>query len=182
MLEEFVKHLVLRFSDEEKIQSIDDALEFSILVALGFAFVENILYFNSTEYTGTTFSLFVLSRSTISVMAHICFSAVFGYFYGVAKFSSQVYSEENEKKQHPFLELLHKILHLKGSTLFHEEKMMEGMLCAMGLHAFFNSLLEFGKTQWVIPFVVFLFFVVLHLFHKKDEALKNKRLIKPITS
>lgn len=182
MLEEFVKHLVLRFSDEEKIKSIDDALEFSILVALGFAFVENILYFQSSEYVGKTFSLFVLSRSTISVMAHICFSAVFGYFYGVAKFSSAVYKQENEKKKHPFIEILHKILHLKGETLFHEEKMMVGMLSAMGLHAFFNSLLEFGKSEWVIPFVVFLFFVVLHLFHKKDLALKNKVLIQPITS
>ncbi len=44
-LEEFVKHLVTRFSDEYKIKSVADAVQFSIIAALGFAFVENILYF-----------------------------------------------------------------------------------------------------------------------------------------
>ena len=52
ILEEFVKHLVLRFSDEYKIDSVSEAIQFSIIVALGFAFVENILYFTQVLETG----------------------------------------------------------------------------------------------------------------------------------
>ena len=44
-LEEYSKHLVVRFADDNTIYSVDSAITFSIIVALGFAFLENILYF-----------------------------------------------------------------------------------------------------------------------------------------
>ncbi len=181
MLEEFVKHLVLRFSDEEKIQSVDDALSFSIIVALGFAFVENIVYFhnftNISDSGISQMSLFFLLRSTISVMAHVCFSAILGYFYGVARFSHEIFAEEVEQNRHPFIKKMHQILHLKGEILFHEEKMMEGMLLAMGTHALFNSLLEFGKVTLMIPFLLLLFFLVLNLFHRKNVHFQTGNLL-----
>ncbi|MCF7812100.1 PrsW family intramembrane metalloprotease [Candidatus Gracilibacteria bacterium] len=172
MLEEFIKHLVLRFSDDEKILSVDDALSFAIIVALGFAFVENILYLhNFVENTNTNFqqfSLFFLLRSTVSVVAHVCFSAILGYFYGVARFSEDIYRQEVMENKHVFFRFIHKIFHLKGETLFHEEKMMEGMILAMVAHAIFNSLLEFGKVYLLFPFLFLLFFFVLNLFHRKQ--------------
>ena len=171
MLEEFVKHLVLRFSDEEKVRSVDDALSFAIIVALGFSFVENIVYLHNfaalTSSGVKQISIFFILRSTISIMAHVCFSAILGYFYGVAKFSREIYQQEVQQHQHPIIKKLHQILHLKGSTLFHEEKMMEGMLLAMLCHAIFNGLLEFGKTTIMVPFLMGLFFIVLNLFHRK---------------
>ncbi len=180
MLEEFVKHLVLRFSDEEKIQSVDDALSFAIVVALGFSFVENIVYFhNFVRVTDSNFqqlSLFFLLRSTVSVMAHVCFSAILGYFYGIARFSRAIYSEEVHEKRHPIIHTLHQILHVKGSVMFHEEKMMEGMLLAMATHAVFNSLLEFGQVAFMIPFLLFLFLMVLNLFHRKQIQYRTGNL------
>ena len=171
MLEEFVKHLVLRFSDEEKVRSVDDALSFAIIVALGFSFVENVVYFHNFAALASTgvkqLSIFFVLRSTISVMAHVCFSAILGYFYGVAKFSREIYQEEVQQHKHPIIKQLHRIIHLKGSTMFHEEKMMEGMVLAMACHAVFNGLLEFGKTTLMIPFLMILFFLVLSLFHRK---------------
>ena len=171
MLEEYVKHLVTRFSDEEKIQSVDDALSFSILAALGFAFVENIFYLQSflAQNQGNIqqFSFFFILRSTLSVMAHVCFSAILGYFFGVAKFSNEIYREEAKTKRFPIIGLLHSVLHLKRETLFHEEKMMEGMLLAMITHAIFNSLLEYGKISFMIPFLLIMFYMVLNLFHRK---------------
>ncbi len=171
MLEEFVKHLVLRFSDEEKVQSVDDALSFAIVVALGFSFVENIVYFHNFASLASTgvkqLSVFFILRSTISVMAHVCFSAILGYFYGVAKFSREIYQQEVQEHKHPIIRKMHHILHMKGSTLFHEEKMMEGMLYAMICHAVFNWLLEMGKTSLMIPFLMILFFFILSLFHRK---------------
>lgn len=181
MLEEFVKHLFLRFSDEEKIHSIDDAVEYSILVALGFAFVENIFYFQNV-FSGQGLSLqeyglFMVLRSGISVAAHVVFSAIFGYFYGLAKFSNIIYAEEQKQNQHPVIDALHRILHLKGSTLYHEEKMMEGLIYAVVLHAIFNALLEFGLVHFVVPFILISFFLVLNLFHRWDFKVENFQVI-----
>ncbi len=171
MLEEYIKHLVLRFSDDEKIQNVDDAISFAIIVALGFSFVENIFYLreflSSSSIVFSKFLVFFLLRSTISIIAHVCFSAVFGYFYGIAHFAREIYQVERQKNQHRFLAWIHRILHLKGATVFREEMMMEGMILAMLLHAIFNSLLEFGKTNLLIPGILLLFFFVLNLFHRK---------------
>ena len=171
MLEEFVKHLVLRFSNEEKVRSVDDALSFAIIVALGFSFVENIVYFHNFASLASTgvkqLSIFFVLRSTISVMAHVCFSAILGYFYGVAKFSREIYQQEVQQNKHPIIKRLHKLVRMKGSTLFHEEKMMEGMLLAMICHAVFNWLLEMGQVTLMIPFLMVMFFIVLSLFHRK---------------
>jgi len=171
MLEEYIKHLVLRFSDDEKIHNVDDAISFAIIVALGFSFVENVFYLKEFLSTGSVvfskFLIFFVLRSTVSIIAHVCFSAVFGYFYGIAHFAKEIYQEERQKNQHRLLAWMHRILHLKGETMFHEEMMMEGMILAMTLHAIFNSLLEFEKTNLLIPGILLLFFFVLNLFHRK---------------
>jgi len=169
MLEEYVKHLVLRFSDDEKINSVDDAISFAIIVALGFAFVENVLYFQKFWATGGGFQQFVLFlglRSTISVIAHASFSGIFGYFYGIARFSTEIFKIESKATQHPIINFCHRVLHLKKETFFHEEKMMEGMLAAMIIHGIFNSMLEFGQISLLVPALGILFFIVLNLFHR----------------
>jgi len=177
MLEEFIKYLVLRFTDEEKINSVSDAISFAILVALGFAFVENIIYLqkfwdSAAGQSSGQFTLFFLLRSTFSVIAHVCFSAILGYFYGRAHFSKEMYAEEVSHGKHPILRVMHKILHVKGSVLFHEEKLMEGMIIAMACHAIFNSLLEYGKILLIVPFLITTFFLILHLLHQKDGRIK----------
>lgn len=171
MLEEFIKHLVLRFADDEKIHSVDDALEYSIIVALGFVFVENILYLDkvlSGSPSTLLLGMFILLRSTVSVLAHVCFSAIFGYFYGIARFAKAFYRKEKLMGQHPIIHKLHQCLHMKGETLFHQEKMLEGMLFAMLLHAVFNSLLEYEKITIIIPMIGLLLINLLTLFHKKQ--------------
>ncbi len=183
MLEEFTKHLVLRFSDEEKIHSVGEALQFSIIVALGFAFVENVIYFNSMGNMGM-FSvqqlvLLIVLRSIISVGAHVCFSAILGYYYGLAKFSTQVYQEEEFlHKNHFLIKTLNQVLHCKPSVLFHEQKMMEGVILAMFLHGAFNSLLEFGKLHIVFPFIGILLLTVFYLVHKQEELRITGALIR----
>jgi RsiW-degrading membrane proteinase PrsW (M82 family) len=173
MLEEFAKYLMLRFADENKIGSISDAISFSIIIALGFAFVENVVYISkfwlSSEQTISTFTAFFILRSTISVIAHVCFSAIVGYFYGIAHFSEQIYAEESQEKQHFILRKIHQIFHLKVAPLFHEEKLFEGLLLAMFIHAIFNSLLEFELVVLVIPFIIGIFILILNLLHRRDN-------------
>lgn len=170
MLEEFTKHLCLRFADEEKINSVDDAISYAIIVALGFAFVENVMYvqnfISAVQPTGQQFTVFFLLRSSVSVIAHVCFSAIFGYFYGLAMFSHELYWCEVQQRRHVFLQWLHRVVHLKGEVVYREEKMMEGLLLAMVLHAIFNSLLEFNHQGKMIALIVCMFVVVLNLYHR----------------
>lgn len=169
-LEEFVKHLITRFSDEFKLKSIADAIQFSIIVALGFAFVENILYFldiwEGSGYGSRELMLYVILRSTVSVTAHVCFSAILGYYYGLAHFSSSVYQEERRKRKHPVIQFFHSVFHLKSSTVFKEEKMLEGMLLAMIIHACFNMLLEVEQMTGVILLLGTLFLIIINLLHR----------------
>lgn len=188
MLEEFVKYLMLRFSDEEKIGSVSDAISFAIVIALGFAFVENIIYlarfWESASGNIANFSAFYLLRSTVSVIAHVCFSAILGYFYGVARFSTEIYQEESRARQHPCLRWMHRVLHVKGATLFHEEKLLEGMFLAMIIHAIFNSFLELGQILYVFPLLFFVFVVVLNLLHRKSTHTRRgnwKKLHLPVS-
>jgi len=169
-LEEFIKHLVTRFSDEFKLKSVADAIQFSIIVALGFAFVENILYFldifSGSVHGINELAIYVLLRSTVSVTAHVSFSAIMGYYYGMAHFASSVYQEERRKKKHRIIQLFHSVFHLKSSTIFKEEKMLEGMLLAMIIHAIFNMLLEVEQMIGVVLLLGSLFLIILNLLHR----------------
>lgn len=170
MLEEYIKHLVLRFSDEEKIRSVDDAVSYSIIIAFGFCFVENIMYFSNfaNNYNNSLQSLlvFLVLRSIISVGAHVCFSAISGYFYGIATFANEIVREEVFRVRHSVLVKMQRVIHIKIATLFHEEKMMEGLLLAMLFHSVFNLLLQFSLIIVVVPFLLVLFIWVLSFFHK----------------
>lgn len=180
MLEEFAKFLMLRFADENKIGNISDAISFSIIIALGFSFVENIIYLSKfwmTNQSIGSFTAFFVLRSTISTIAHVCFSAIIGYFYGVAHFADEIYIEESREKKHPILRRIHQIFHLKVSPLFHEEKLFEGLLLAMLVHAIFNSLLEFGLVALVIPFLIGIFLYILNLLHRRDNHIRRGNTI-----
>ena len=160
----------INVDDEQISDRIDDAIEFCIIAALGFAFIENIMYFFYIwSYQGFE-SLFLsfIFRSIFSTFAHIFFSGIYGYYYGIAKFAPQIYQKEAQENKHKIIGKLHQILHLKGSTIFHEEKMMEGLIFAMICHAIFNSLLEFGVISFIVPLIGSLLFLVIHLFNRKE--------------
>lgn len=182
ILEEFTKHLVLRFSDEEKIHSVGEAIQFSIVVALGFAFIENLQYFSNISqmrlFSWPEFIMLVALRSFVSVGAHVSFSAILGYFYGVAKFANEIYQQEVLENRHPLIEKLHQLFHLKGEVLFHEQKMMEGVMLAMILHGIYNSLLEFGYVSLALPMVGFMVLVVIGLLHHKKVLQSSGVLVK----
>lgn len=177
MLEEYIKHLVLRFSSEETIKRIRDAISFSIIVALGFAYIENIMYFHDYlaggSIHGSFWVLFAL-RSLISVTAHVCFSGILAYFYGLAFFSKEIYRYDLQHNGKSLPYFLHKILHLKGSVLFHEQKLMEGMVLAMFLHAIFNLTLEFGQISLMLTMVVGMFMTILYMYHKARFITEQK--------
>lgn len=148
--EEFIKFYIVRFSDKthpELITNINQSLKFGILSGLGFAFSENILYFSNLLPTylsqwadggAIAFITLVLFRSTFTVCAHLCFSGIFSYYYGMSKFSQDFvdFKKWQGEKIAP-----NEFQRIKNKYIF------TGLFLAMGIHAMFNSILELGSKN-----------------------------------
>ncbi len=171
IIEEYMKHIVVKKADQGFFRNIDDAIEFSIIAALGFAFIENILYFYYIwEYHDTQVLLIsFVFRSVFSTFAHILFSGIYGYYYGIAYFADPIWAEEQRAKRHPITNFLHMILHMKRNRVFCHEMATKGLLLAVLLHAFFNIMLEMNITFFMIPFLTSGYMYLSHLFKMKEN-------------
>lgn len=171
VIEEVSKIFSVRYSSEKYFKSIDDAIELSIIAALGFAFVENIIYFyNIITIRGIEqiFWPFAL-RSIFSTFAHILFSGIFGYYFGIAHFAAPIYKKEIKRKRYPVISFLHKHFHFRSDVLFKDEKILEGLLIAVFLHAVFNIFLEMQWAFLLVPYVFVGYFWLSYLLKKKEN-------------
>ena len=171
MLEEYIKFLILRLANQEKFKNMGDILIFAIITALGFAAVENFLYFSRLFAEGLVWNQMtlwvVILRSSVSVLAHVGFSVVLAYFYGKSRYfnpPNQAVSDQSfrEKSRH----LLHQMLHGKSRILWTEKVRVEGMLIAVLNHMLFNLFLEFGLILPAIFIVLALVSMVLYWLHE----------------
>lgn len=174
VIEEVMKMSCVHAVDDNRILDIDDAILFSILAALGFAFTENIIYFYTIWDKQGAAHLLVpfLFRSVFSTFAHILFSAIFGYFYGLAHFAKPLLQEELRNRRHSFWDWYYKIFHFKTAEFFHEVKMFQGLSLAVLLHAVYNIFLEMNWTFIMVPYLVFGYIYVSHLFKMKENHKK----------
>lgn len=184
VVEEISKIYSVKIVDNNRIRSIDDAIEFAILAGLGFAFVENSIYFYNILTTrgidGLVFPF--LFRSLFSTFAHVMFSGIFGYFFGVAYFATEVLKKELREKRHPILRFLHKYFHIRRRKIFHEEKLLEGLLAATILHAAFNVFLEMEWLFLVVPFLFGGYWILSYLLEKKENLINYRKLSEVRTS
>lgn len=178
MIEEYMKHVAVEATDQGKIRNIDDAIELSIVAALGFAFVENIMYFFYIwQYQGIdTLYLSFIFRSIFSTFAHILFSGIYGYYYGIAFFAEPIYQEEIKQKRGVIRRFFVKILTFNSSSLFAQEKVTQGLFYAVVLHALFNVMLEMNLTFFMVPFLVIGYAVLTYLFSLKKTHKEYKRV------
>jgi len=181
VIEEISKLFAVKIVDKKKFRSVDDAIEFAILAGLGFAFVENAIYFyNIITSRGFDDFLFpFVFRSLFSTFAHVMFSGIFGYFYGVAHFADPILKKEMREKRHPILKFMHKHFHFKSSVMFHDEKIFEGLIVAASLHGLFNVFLEMEWIFVIVPFLFIGYMILTHLLEKK-ENLKNYKKLLPV--
>lgn len=178
VLEEHLKHLVVAKTDKGFFRNIDDAIEFSIIAALGFSFIENVLYFYYIwEFQGTeTLFISFVFRAIFSTFAHILFSGIYGYFYGIAYFADPIWSEEIRRNRHPVVDWFHKVFHLKKTRVFATEMVSQGRFLAVTLHAGFNILLELNVTWFMVPFLIFGYAYLNYLFKLKENHKEYGRL------
>ncbi len=184
VIEEYMKHFAVKMVDQNKFKSIDDAIEYSIIASLGFSFIENIMYFYFiwVGQGNEQFFIAFIFRSIFSTFAHILFSGMYGYFYGIAYFSDPVYQQEIIKNRCLFTRWLHRLTNIRSEKLFHEEKIIEGLLVAVALHAVFDIFLEIGWTYVIFPYLVIGYLVLDYLFDKKDDHVEYGRVSTERTS
>lgn len=159
VIEEIAKYWVLRHSSREFFRSIDDVLQLAIIVALGFAFAENLA--NPTYFVGFVqqyllrpaspmwgpFIGAVVGRGVLTTMVHVLSTGVLGYFAGLAFFASPHLRDQfREGKSHPVIESLHRILSLKTEHIYARTKIVTGVLCAIVIHGFFDFTVSIAEV------------------------------------
>lgn len=176
ILEEIVKQFMLRYVDRKTllIKTINDSIKFSFVAGLGFSFAENIKYFYQIWADGGISELIVpyIFRSIFTACAHMVFSGIFGYYYGIAKFSI-VYTDQQKSQQKKMVisSILKKIFRIAETQLVKEQMILKGLMLAIVLHAIFNFLLQFNVILPVIIYIVAAFAFLLHLLKKRTGQL-----------
>lgn len=199
-LEEAVKAFaVLRLGSHLRIHfnQIVDGIIYSVSVALGFAFAENIAYFITLlSYFSISSSEFwnvFAFRSLGTMFAHTLFSGIFGLFWGHAFLSQSVTSKHSISVKSFFREffetirfhiIFSHILRARPSLRGHEKSdlVREALFLATLFHALFNMLIlgkVFGQSG---TFLVVPLLLVLFLFLGKQFLLPgNIRILHPVS-
>jgi hypothetical protein len=149
--EEYSKHLVVRFTDDDSIRSIDDAIEFSVIVGLAFAFAENVLWYFPKLLAEQDTGMLVL-RSVLTVLMHAVASGIFGYFYGLAHFASHEVRRGHGGRG-PLYRVLHRTFLFSREGLYHEAKLFEGLVLAGSYHAVYNLAASAGRIGLMVVLV-----------------------------
>lgn len=153
-----------------QIQSINDALRYSLASALGFAFAENIIYFWRLIKVDKFVDLFASGavRSTLVIAGHLIFSGIAGYYYGIAKFAKPL-SEHAAWKGERFS--LAAALGLSRESYYKYTRLVLGLLLAVGIHALYNVLLRLGSVELNFVIVIAGIFYLLHLLSQRGGRL-----------
>jgi RsiW-degrading membrane proteinase PrsW (M82 family) len=171
MLEELSKSGVVRIIGKSPIgiQTINDAVKYSILAGLGFAFTENVVYFlNALSSGGVTQLLSLLIfRGIFTVCAHMVFSGIYGYFYGLSKFARPIMETRLWMGERSgIIRIMSRILGTNEADTYTQVMLLKGILIAMILHAAFNVFLEFdlffGAVLPVLAGFVYLLYLLAH--------------------
>lgn len=171
-MEEIVKHYVIRSVDRRTvlIKTIGDAIRYSLAAALGFSFAENVYYlyqFWPQISMGELLGMYIF-RSVFTACAHMIFSGIFGYYYGIGKFSIDITKQHQltgeSKKTTKFIA---RIFNLSLSHAYEQEMILKGLFIAVTTHAFYNYLLQFNIVPPIIAFVVIGYIYLQYLLSRK---------------
>ncbi|MCH7758932.1 PrsW family intramembrane metalloprotease [Patescibacteria group bacterium] len=144
LLEESAKYGILRqyvvtslYFDE-----LRDGFIYGMVLGLGFAFVENILYGIITTSIGQGSST-ILLRGFTTTLLHFLTGGIIGYYLGLAKFSKDKVSKRKEY----FIAF-------------------QGIFLAILLHGLYNTIVRFGWWWNLIPLVLLLLITYLVILAK----------------
>lgn len=182
-MEEYLKFWIMRLIGKNWFQSIDDVIHLAIVSALGFAFLENLLYFSANwdKMNVAGFFVFALMRVTVVTMVHMLCSGILGYYYGMAFFASPMLKIQYvKKKTHPIIFFFKKLLHSRGSAIYYDEMYSIGLVLSMVIHAIYDFFFTIEFKILGIPATIPILFLYLfggywflmRLLRRKDFNLK----------
>ena len=171
-MEEIVKHYVICSVDKRTplIKTIGDAINYSLAAALGFSFAENVYYlyqFWPQISMGALLGMYIF-RSIFTACAHMIFSGIFGYYYGIGKFSIDITKQQKlAGESSKITEFVAKIFNISLSHAYQQEMVMKGLFTAVIIHAIYNYLLQFNVVFPIIVFVVIGYIYLQYLLSRK---------------
>jgi RsiW-degrading membrane proteinase PrsW (M82 family) len=130
LVEEFVKFAFCRWYAYPKVDFNEplDGIVYMVMVATGFATLENIFYVFSSDKGGLSTGIM---RMFLAVPGHACWGVIIGYFMGIAKF--------------------------KPSAIQRFGLMVIGLLIAILLHGTYDALLFMQETDFFSHYSLLLF-------------------------
>ncbi|HPO06116.1 MAG TPA: PrsW family glutamic-type intramembrane protease, partial [Candidatus Gracilibacteria bacterium] len=172
-----------------KIRSIDDMLEVAIVAALGFAFLENIYYFNNKigEISTGEFVFFAAVRVTVVTIVHVLCSTIMAYHLGMGRFARPVLkSKIRQGARLRFARFWHKILRVPSEEIFRTEQMFIGIILSIVFHALYDFCMQlqfqvFGSIP-LFTLVIPVYFIgglwyLFSLLSKKENHKEYNELI-----
>lgn len=180
-------------------KSIDDAISISIQAAIGFSFVENMIYFwfkwsqlSNSLGADSIFNIwsseffhflgFVFIRVTVVTMIHVLCSWVFGYHFGLAHFAKPELVEEiRQWRNHRIIAKIHSILKIPEDKVFMYEQLFKALFISISLHWIYDLIIQINATFMGFPLIIFammiyFFWGFLYLF----KLLEDKNNIRKI--
>lgn len=130
LVEEAVKFLFCRWYAYPKVDFNEplDGIVYMVMVATGFATIENILYIFSNDKGGVSTGIM---RMFLAVPGHACWGVIIGYFMGIAKF--------------------------KAAAIQRFALMFVGLFVAVLLHGTYDALLFMQETDLLSRYALLLF-------------------------
>jgi len=176
IVEELVKQALIRWADKKYllIHTINDSIRYSLVAALGFAFAENIFYIVNiyTQLGVQQLVIAYLFRSIFTTTAHMLFSGIFGYYYGIAKFAINIVEQEEwTGKRNKYPAFVARMLGMSKIHAYKQIMILKGLILAIVLHALFNLLLQFNLILPVVIYVVIGFGFLMHKLSQKTGQL-----------
>jgi RsiW-degrading membrane proteinase PrsW (M82 family) len=177
--EETIKHFVIRNTDKSLIslRSINQSIKCSIGIALGFSFFENILYFyNAYSLYGTENLFFTfIFRSTVTMCGHLVFSSIFGYFYGVSKFSESIVEVKRALNQWKTFFYFCRKFNFDEILTLRISRIVQGISISIMYHAIFNFMLQIQHPSSGLLSVLLIFsgyVYVTKLLERNSDKIK----------
>lgn len=176
VLEEVIKLYVIKTIDKKTllINKINDAMRYGIAAALGFSFGENIYYlftFWGFIGTGELVGMYIF-RSLFTTAAHIMYTGIFGYYYGIGKFAMVINKQkELSGEEDTISKIIAKLFRLPMSEGFRQKVVLKGFSLAVILHFSVNYLLELGQVLPVIAINAVGYLYLQYLLKRKAGRL-----------
>ena len=151
LVEEFCKWLITYKTtfNEIEFEESYDMIVYSVFVALGFAFFENLLYvYEGGLTTG-------ILRALLAVPGHACDGVFMGYYLGLAK-QNALHNQRELKKKYLILSIIIPTI----------------------LHGIYDYCLFTGKILFIILFLIFVIYIYIHTIKKVKKVSSINRKMK----